>query len=156
MDDTFALDTVQFQMAAALSELRDCNAYTAAYGLSLSENQIAGLVKRRFEALSSTGRVEFGNGVLKKLIYAFCDSPHLSQEDYEFTLLELQDAFYYYKNESNDRYSDDELIGFMKAVYNGRAHGELDYLVGTSLEELIRYNREGYDLLNAEDAGDLF
>jgi hypothetical protein len=151
MENSHALELIKTQMAAAAQELRDCNAYTAAYGLSLSDKQITGLVQHRFEALRSTGRIEFGSGILKKLILAFCDSPHISQGEYEETLLELQDAFYYYINECMDRYSDDELIDYMKMVFNGRAHGELDFLIGTSLEDLCRYARGGYDPQDADD-----
>lgn len=37
------------------------------------------------------------------------------------TLGDLQDAFYYFKNESGDRFSDDDLIEFMEKVFNGQA-----------------------------------
>jgi hypothetical protein len=127
----------------AAQELRECNLFTGRYGLSLSEAQIERLVVRRFGALRDTGRVEFGEGILKKLIYAFCDSPYLFQENYEDTLLELQDSFYYFKGEADERLSDDELIGFMKQVFDGPAQGSLEYLSGTSLEELCRDARNG-------------
>lgn len=156
MADQFALDPVRMQMLTAESELRGCNEFTARYGLTLSEAQIQGLVERRFGALKDTGRIEFGEGILKKLIYAFCDSPYITQENYEETILELQDSFYYFKNESMDSISDDELIEFMKKVFDGRAQGSLDYLSGTSLEELCRYARNGWDSQDEDDAGDLF
>jgi hypothetical protein len=156
MDNGFMMEPVRVQMLAAAQELRECNKFTGRYGLSLSEGEIQDLVERRFGALKDTGRIEFGEGILKKLIYAFCDSPYISQENYEDTLLELQDSFYYYKNESMDRLTDDELIDYMKTVFNGRAQGSLDYLSGTSLDELCRYVREGYDPLDPNDIGDLF
>jgi len=133
------------QRLSEAQELRDCNALSGRYGLSLTERQIQNLVEKRFEALRNTGRVEFGGGILKKLIYAFCDSPYLFHEDYEDTLLELQDIFYYFKNESEDRISDDELIEFMKNTFDGKAQGSLEYLAGTSLEELSRGARYGYE-----------
>lgn len=156
MDGNFALEPIRMQMLAAADELRECNALTARFGLSLSEKQIQGIVESRFGALRDTGRIEFGEGILKKLVYAFCDSPYLTQENYEETILELQDSFYYFKNESIDRLSDDELIEFMKTVFDGRAQGSLAYLSGTSLEELCRYAREGWDPRGIETLGDLF
>lgn len=144
------------QMRSAAQELRALEEVTAPYGLSLSEEQIRNLVERRFDALRETGRVEFGGGVLGKLVRAFCDSPYLTRENYEETLLELQDSFYYFKNESMDRLTDDELIEFMKRVFDGRAQGSLDYLAGTSLEELCRYAREGFDPRDAGRLGDRF
>lgn len=156
MQNDFSLEPLRAQTLEAESELKKCNELTARFGLYLSDEQIESVVERRFEALRENGRIEFGEGIMKKLICAFCDSPYIFQENYMDTLLELQDNFYYFKNESHDRISDDELIGFMKTVFDGRAQGSLDYLSGTSLEELCRYAREGYDPENGGSAGDLF
>ncbi|NCB51408.1 MAG: hypothetical protein EOM54_05945 [Clostridia bacterium] len=141
MDNEFSLIPSEARQIAAFTELWECNAFTTRFGLSLSDSQIRTLVESRFDALRATGRIEFGGGVLKKLIYAFCDSPFISQDNYEETLADLQEAFYYFKNESEDRFSDDELIGFMKAVFDGVAQGSLEYLSGTSLENLCRAAR---------------
>lgn len=144
MEDGFALALVALQKSRMAEELRACNDLTAHYGLVLSEQQIRNLTERRFEALQNTGRVEFGEGVLKKLVTAFCDSPYLTRENYEDTLWELQDSFYYFKNESMDRIPDDELIAFMKRHFDGICQGSLEYLSGTSLEDLCRNTRYGY------------
>lgn len=143
MEIDFALTPLQTQITKTMQELENCNQITAHYGLSLSNQQMQTLTQRRFLALKNTGRVEFGEGVLKKLIYAFCDSPYLSQNTYESTLLELQDIFYYFKSESLECLSDDELIAAMESVFNGKAHGSLEYLSGTSLEALCRALRTG-------------
>ena len=156
MEHEFAPGTLAMQIQSAAQELRSLEEVTAPYGLSLSVEQIRNLVERRFDALRDTGRVEFGGGILGKLVRAFCDSPYLTRENYEETLLELQDSFYYFKNESLDRLTDDELIEFMKQVFDGRAQGSLDYLSGTSLEELCRYAREAYDPRDAGGLGDRF
>lgn len=143
-------------MQTAVEELRQCNAISGQFGLALSDPQIQALLKHRFSALRETGRMEFGQGILPKLIYAFCDSPYISQMDYEDILLELQDIFYYFKNESMEQISDEELIAFMKSVFDGRAQGSLEYLSGTSLTELCRYAREGWDPRRDSGSGDLF
>lgn len=144
MEKDFSLEPVRAQMLMETQELRDSNEFSIKYGLMLSENQIQNLIERRFETLRDTGRIEFGEGVLKKLIYAFCDSPYIHQLNYEETLLELQDAFYYFKNETDDRLSDDELIEYMKETFEGKAQGSIEYLTGTSLEELRRNARHGF------------
>lgn len=131
------------QMLSAVQELQKCNSMTARFGLVLSEGQIQTLVTSRFEALRDAGRVEFGQGIMEKLIYAFCDSPYITQENYEDTLIELQNSFYYYKNESEDQITDNELIDYMKRLFDGKARGSLEYLLGTSLEELCRNARFG-------------
>ena len=156
MDKEFTLKPFDMQILTAANELRECSKLIARFGLTLSETQIQSLVEHRFDALRDTGRIEFGEGILKKLIYAFCDSPYLTQENFEDTIIELQDSFYYFKNESIDRFSDDELIDFMSVVFNGRAQGSLDYLSGTSLEELCRYARQGWDPDLDAGSGDLF
>lgn len=126
-----------------MEALAACNELTARYGLALSEKQMMALTERRFQALKAVGRVEFGEGILQKLIYTFCDSPYISQNNYEETLSELQDIFYYFKNESMERLSDDELLEAMKAVFDGKAQGSLEYLAGTALETLCRALRGG-------------
>ena len=144
MEKDFSLEPVKMQMLKETQELHDSNEFSIKYGLVLSENQIQNLVQRRFEALKDVGRIEFGTGILKKLIYAFSDSPYIHQQNYEETLLELQDAFYYFKNETDDRLSDDELIEYMKDTFDGKAQGSIEYLSGTSLEELRRNAHHGF------------
>lgn len=140
----------------AKQEIRICNEFSEQFGLTLSEEEIEELVQCRSDALKNSGRVEFGGGILPKLIYAFCDSPYMEQYTYESTLAQLQEAFYYFKSEALDFYTDDELIAFMVSVFNGRAQGSAEYLTETSLESLCRYARKGFDVRNAEEAGDLF
>ncbi|PKM71656.1 MAG: hypothetical protein CVU91_12905 [Firmicutes bacterium HGW-Firmicutes-16] len=144
MEKDYSLEPVKAQMLAEVHELSECNEFSIKYGLVLSENQIQNLVQKRFETLRDTGRIEFGAGILKKLVYAFCDSPYIHNLNYEATILELQDAFYYFKNESDDRIADDELIEYMKDTFDGKAQGSIEYLTGTSLEELRRDAHHGF------------
>ena len=145
MDKRFDMTVVNMQKLQTAAELRECNELTVQFGLSLSEQQIQSLVEKRFEALKNTGRIEFGQGILKKLIIEFCDSPYITQENYEDTILELQDSFYYFKNESNDMISDEELISFMKHHFDGICQGSLEYLSDMTLEGLCRNTRYGYE-----------
>lgn len=158
MSENFSLLQLQNQLLAekAKQELCACNAVSERFGLSLSEGEIEELVQCRAKALRDTGRVEFGGGILPKLIYAFCDSEYVEQDNFADTLAELQDVFYYFKGESLEQYTDDELIDFMVRVFNGRAQGSIEYLMGTSLETMCRYAKGDYDATDAEEAGDLF
>lgn len=133
------------QIAAAKDEIRCCNAESRRYGLVLNEAEITELVELRGQALRNTGRVEFGGGILPKLIRAFCASPYIEPYDYAATLGDLQDAFYYFKNESEERFSDDELIEFMQKVFDGQAYGSTEVLTSISLEELCRWARNDFD-----------
>lgn len=132
-------------MMAAKEEIRLCNDLGKPYGLCLTEQDITELVELRSQALRNTGRVEFGGGILPKLIRAFCSSPYLDSYNYAETLGLLQDAFYYYKSESQDRFPDDDLIEFMVDVFNGPAHGSAELLTTISLEQLCRWARNGFD-----------
>ena len=119
-------------------EVLRSNEYTCQFGLSLSEQDIEELMIVRRECLQEHQRVEFGKGVLEKLIYAFCDSSYIYQENYVDTLSRLQDIFYLYKNESMDELTDDELIEYMRKSFDETCHGSLDYLEETCLEEFAR------------------
>lgn len=151
MEQNFALAMVEMQKIQALQELRCCNELSQHFGLFLTEQQISNLVDRRFEALTETGRVEFDTGILPKLVEAFCDSPFIDNANYEEVLQELQNSFYYFKNECHDLISDEELIEFMRRIFNGRAQGSLEYLSGTSLDELCRNTRYGYAYEDPDD-----
>ncbi len=145
MEQSFSLSPVDMQKLQTAQELRDTNDLTSKFGLSLTDAQIHGLVEKRYEALRDTGRIEFGQGILKKLLFEFCDSPYIDSANYEEVVWELVDSFYYFKNESDDLIPDDELIAIMKDHYDNRAHGSLEYLNGTSLEDLCRNTRYGYE-----------
>ena len=134
----------QLQISAAKAEIRVCEDLNRRHGLTLTEADITQLVELRGEALRNTGRVEFGGGILPKLIRAFCSSPYVDRYNYATTLGELQDAFYYFKSESGDRFSDDQLITFMAQIFNGQAHGSTEVLCSISLEELCRWARNGF------------
>jgi hypothetical protein len=143
VEEKFSLTPLDLQKLQTLKELREANELTVKFGLSLSEKEILELTEQRFAALKDTGRIEFGRGIIKQLAEVFCDSPYLTRESYMETLLELQESFYYFKNESMDRIPDDELIQLMKKYFDGVCKGSLDYLSGTSLEELCRRTRYG-------------
>lgn len=135
---------IPMQLEAAKRELRSCEELNRRYGLVLTEEDITELVELRGQALRSTGRVEFGGGILPKLIRAFCNSPYVDNRNYAPVLADLQDAFYYFKNESEDLFSDDDLIEFMASVFNGRAEGSTELLCSISLEDLCRWARNGF------------
>lgn len=124
-------------------KLLACNEYTKKFGVVLSDQEAALLVTERKASLKEEGRIEFGEGILSKLIYAFCDSPFIYQDNYTDTISSLQRIFYLYKNESLDEVTDDELIAFMKEQFDGVCKGSLDYLEDTSLEAFAREVRNG-------------
>lgn len=124
--------------------LLQTNTLTQQYGLTLSEADTQMLVSERRNSLKQERRVEFGEGILPKLVYAFCDSAYISQDTYVDTLVRLQEIFYLYKNEMLDEVTDDELITFMKEQFESICTGDLDYLEGTCLDIFAQAIRAGY------------
>lgn len=120
----------------AINEVLKMNEETAKYGLTLTEQQAVDLVKTRSDSLKNAGRIEFSGGVIDKLILAFCDSPYITQQNYEDSLHELVDIFYSFKNETLDRVSDNYLIAFMQKSFNGNCCGSLELLSGRELPAL--------------------
>ncbi|MDO5346814.1 MAG: DUF6323 family protein [Lachnospiraceae bacterium] len=118
--------------------LLSCNEKASAYGLVLTAQQAMALANTQADMLKKTGRIEFGSGVIHKLILAFCDSPYITQINYEDTLHELIDLFYSFKNETLDCVSDNALIEYMKKEFNGECRGSLELLAGDALPALVR------------------
>lgn len=129
---------------AQLSSILNANQYTRKYGLALSRKDAQELMERRKQTLRETRRVEFGEGILPRIIYEFCDSDYISQSDYAKTLARLQEIFFHYKNEMMDEISDDELLHFMKEQFETICEGDLDYLEGTCLSIFSQAVRAGY------------
>ncbi len=153
MED-FYLEIANKRRQIEIADIKKCNEYTNKYGLILSDNQINNLLERKNETLKETGRIEFREGIIDKLIKEFCDSPYINQENYAETLYELIEIFYEYKNETMDLITDDELIEFMKRSFDGIAKGDLEYLSGTVMYKMrenllsgnpIDYIEEGED-----------
>ena len=123
--------------------IRETNAFAQQFGLSLTDIDVKELLSRRRECLMQQQRVEFGEGVLGKLIFAFCDSDFIDQDNYVETIARLQDIFYLYKNESMDELTDDELIERMREAFDGECQGSLAYLEETYLDRFARGIRMG-------------
>lgn len=126
-----------------LQKVVECNQYTTKFGVCLSEQEAVVLLEARKSSLREQERIEFGEGILPKLIFNFCDSPYIYQDNYVDTLESLQNIFYLYKNESLDELSDDDLIEYMKKEFEGECQGSLEHLEDTSLERFARNIRRG-------------
>ena len=126
-----------------ISRILMTNDDSVKHGLILTEQDAAALAAAGRDSLKTERRVEFGEGIMPKLIRTFCDSSFIEQDDYRETLSRLQDIFYLYKNESMDMVTDDELLAMMKRAFEEESGGDFDYLEGTALEEFARKVRAG-------------
>ncbi|MDP4146435.1 MAG: DUF6323 family protein [Bacillota bacterium] len=127
----------------AFIEIQQINEETIEYGLRLSDRDIKAILQARKEALSITGRVEFGGGIITKIISSFCDSPYILQDNYVEIIEDLLETFYYYKNETLDEISDDELISFMKEYFDNKCQGDLELLRDKYLDNLAHNIKYG-------------
>ena len=127
----------------SVAELMNMNRFTAAYGLVLTEAQALALTQNRDAALQRTARLEFGGGILPKLILAFRDSPNLLGGEPVEILSELTDIFYEYKNETMDAFTDDELLSAMRTAFDGPCRGSTELLAAQELDALARMVRGG-------------
>lgn len=134
----------QAQERMLLSTLDEMNGQTQKYGLVLSREDAQMLVAERQHTLREQRRVEFGESILPKLIFEFCDSAYLDQRHYAETIARLQEIFFSYKNEMMDEITDEELLHFMREQFDTVCHGDLDYLEGTCLEVFAQAIRAGY------------
>ena len=119
------------------------NTHSSRYGLTLSEEEAHMLQVSRNESLRELGRIETGGGILPKIIYTFCDSPYLEQDTYLETLIKLQEIFFFFKNETLDQVTDDELLHVMRENFDRVCFGDLAYLEDTCLERFARSVRFG-------------
>ncbi|WP_160680583.1 DUF6323 family protein [Clostridium sp. C8-1-8] len=140
-----------------LLEIQKINEETLEYGLKLTEEDIRAIVDTRNTALSSNGRIEFGGGVITKIIAAFCDSPYIHQQNYVESIDELIEIFYYFKNETLDEIGDDDLIAFMKDCFDNKCQGDFDLLRYRYLYQLthnVKYGANDYLKEDMEEFSD--
>lgn len=136
-----SLDTLQEQ--DTVKQLLNTNREARQYGLTLSPADVAVIVEARTQALRNYERVELGSEVIGRLATTFCSSPFLNQAEYAATVAELVEAFYYLKNETLDRISDNELISTMRVCFD-RCSGSLELMWAGELEQLVREIRSNY------------
>ncbi|MEZ3492512.1 MAG: hypothetical protein K1W38_09480 [Lachnospiraceae bacterium] len=127
-----------------IQKVMESNQYTEQYGLTLSEQDAEILAQERKSTLIEQKRVEFGESILPRIIYEFCDSAFISQSNYVESLTRLQEIFFLYKNEMLDEISDEELLNFMKEQFETVCFGDFDYLEGTCLDIFAQAVRAGY------------
>lgn len=120
------------------------NQSTEKFGLTLTEQDAKLILEEREEALCEQKRVEFGESIIEKIIYEFCDSGYIDQSNYVDTIIRLQKIFYLYKNEMQDEITDDELLHLMKEQFELLCFGDLDYLEETCLADFAQAVRAGY------------
>lgn len=118
-------------------EVLKVNEKTKQYGLVLTSNEIKDMIISRNQILYNYGRVETDISVIKELAEVFCTSPYIDNKNYQLTLNELQEIFYYMKNETEDRISDSQLVDIIREYFDGVCGGSLE-LLKSKLDEFAQ------------------
>ena len=140
MSENFSLDVIRNESQKEISKIIECNEFLEKYGLKITPEDVKVIVEKRNEALKKSGRIETSNEIVSRLIKEFCDSSYISNENFLETINELIEAFYYYKTETKNKISDEELIKFMREHYEKTVNGDVSYLVRHG----IRKNEKKY------------
>ncbi|EDS73062.1 hypothetical protein ANASTE_00778 [Anaerofustis stercorihominis DSM 17244] len=112
------------------------------FGLTITREEAKEIIISKNEMLKKYKRIEFSSGVTEKIIYIFSDSAYIDRNNYIDTIKDLVDIFYNFKNETEDKLTDDELLNFMREQFDDVCYGDLGYLRDTCLERFSKAVRD--------------
>ena len=72
MDKIMQLQVVKKE--EEINQIMKCNELSIQYGLTLTPQDVEGLLEMQHKVLQDVGRVEFHSTILQQIIYEFCDS----------------------------------------------------------------------------------
>lgn len=111
------------------NELLETNEKSREYGLALSESDVKDIITSRNYTLKGYGRIELDIKTTKQLIENIYKSQFTNINDYLETINDMQEIFYYLKNETDDKICDDEIIEILDELYE-KFSGNLDNVRG--------------------------
>lgn len=121
------------------------------FGLTITREEAKEIIISKNETLKKYKRIEFSYGVTEKIIYIFSDSEYIDRNNYIDTIKDLVDIFYNFKNETEDKLTDDELLNFMREQFDDVCYGDLGYLRDTCLERFSKAVRdESLDFIDTQ------
>ncbi|MBB4826600.1 hypothetical protein HNO89_003881 [Sporosarcina luteola] len=136
MDFSRLINAIQLSpQSNTVKELLVLNEKTKEYGLVLTPNDVTTMITFRNKVLHDYARVELSNEVLKELIEVYAASPYMDPNHYVETLNDLQEIFYYLRNETEDKISDIKLIDQIMTFFNGPCAGSVE-LVRSEMEQM--------------------
>ncbi|WP_227450421.1 DUF6323 family protein [Clostridioides sp. ES-S-0108-01] len=118
------------------NELLETNIESRYYGLTLSESDVKDIITSRNDTLKGYGRIELDIKVTKQLIENIYTSQFTNMDDYLETINDMQEIFYYLKNETDDKICDDEIIERLYELYEKFA-GNIDNVKG-EVDEFVK------------------
>lgn len=115
------------------NELLETNEESKEYGLTLSESDVKDIITSRNYTLKGYGRIELDIKTTKQLIENIYKSQFTNINDYLETINDMQEIFYYLKNETDDKICDNEIIELLDELYE-KFSGNLDNVRGEADE----------------------
>ncbi|WP_419749553.1 DUF6323 family protein [Terrisporobacter petrolearius] len=122
----------------AKNELLKINDESSAYGLILTPQDVEEIIKSRGYSLKNYGRIDLNMDVTKKLINKIYTSQYTDKDDYVEIINDLQDIFYYLKNETLDEISDNEIIDIIVEFYE-KTSGRIDNIQNLTEKFALEY-----------------
>lgn len=126
------------------NDLLKLNENSFEYGLKLSNEDVEIIVEWREISLKHMGRIDLGIDVTKKIVEFIYKSQYTNREDYLEAVVDIQDIFYYLKNETLELISDDDAIELISNVYE-RFCGEIKNIQAEveDYSKKFKFNLEG-------------
>ncbi|WP_455544239.1 DUF6323 family protein [Intestinibacter sp.] len=136
----FTMNDLQEQSSEKLMKLND---ESINYGLVLSEKEVNDIMKNTGETLKKIGRIETSTNALEKVITIVYSSPYTDKENYVENINDMQELFYYFKNQVLDLLSDDEVIEILEKAYDEKC-GEIVKIQGFVEEFATQFKLGGH------------
>ena len=139
MTKNIILSSIQDKsIIVAKNDLLKINDESSAYGLILTPQDVEEIIKSRGYSLKNYGRIDLNMDVTKKLINKIYTSQYTDKDDYVEIINDLQDIFYYLKNETLDEISDTEIIDIIVEFYE-KTSGRIDNIQNLTEKFALEY-----------------
>ena len=126
MTKNIILSSLQSEaITVAKNEILKINEESLTYGLILKPKNVEEIINSRAYSLKTYGRIDLNMDITKKLIKKIYKSQYTNKDDYVEIINDLQDIFYYLKNETLDKLSDNEIIDIISEFYE-KTSGQID------------------------------
>ena len=119
-----------------LKKIIELNKITSRKGLFLTRTEALDLISNKNINLKEMGRVEFGLGILDRIIYTFYDSAYIDKDNYLEMLEGLTNVFYLYQASFDNKLTDEEIFNYMKKCFDSECAGSIELLESFSFDKL--------------------
>lgn len=127
MSSEFMLQHAFFRNSTTC-DLLQVNEDIHCHDLRLTPSDAKMIMTSRKKTLSHYGRIELSLNITKAIATQLASFSSISPDHYVDHIIELQEIFYYLKNETEDKISDDRMLKLLAELYDTLCHGSLDAL----------------------------